>query len=72
MSKPFKMALINNMLRAIKKNRNKYKKTIKLKDEVEMAGSKSIQTRFVRHKLLLYIHPYATCFLRGAKIMKLN
>ena len=33
---------------------NKYKKTIKLKDEVGMAGSKSTQ-RFVRHKHLLYI-----------------
>ena len=30
-------------------------KTIKLKDEVGMAGSKSTQTRFVRHKYLLYI-----------------
>ena len=34
---------------------NKYKKTIKLKDEVGMAGSKSTRTRFVRHKHLLYI-----------------
>ena len=31
------------------------KKTIKLKDEVEMTGSKSTQTRFVRDKHLLYI-----------------
>ena len=32
-------------------------KTIKLKDEVGMAGSKSTQTRFVRdkHQILLYI-----------------
>ena len=30
-------------------------KTIKLKDEVGMAGSKSTQTRFVRDKHLLYI-----------------
>ena len=29
-------------------------KTIQLKDEVGMAGSKSTQTRFVRHKHLLY------------------
>ena len=30
-------------------------KNKKLKDEVGMAGSKSTQTRFVRHKHLLYI-----------------
>ena len=30
-------------------------KTIKLKDEVGMAESKSTKTRFVRHKHLLYI-----------------
>ena len=29
--------------------------SIKLKDEVGMAGLKSTQTRFVRHKHLLYI-----------------
>ena len=33
----------------------KNKKNNKLKDEVGMAGSKSTQTRFVRHKHLLYI-----------------
>ena len=55
MSKPFKMTLINYAKSNKKKNRNKYKKTIKLKDEVGMAGSKSTPTRFVRHKHLLYI-----------------
>ena len=56
MSKPYKMVLINyTKSNRKKKNRNKYKKTIKLKDEVGMAGSKSTQARFVRHKHLLYI-----------------
>ena len=51
MSKPYKMALINYT----KSNKKRTKTSIKLKDEVGMAGSKSTQTRFVRHKHLLYI-----------------
>ena len=51
MSKPFKMALINYA----KSNKKEQKQVLKLKDEVGMAGSKSTQTRFVRHKHLRYI-----------------
>ena len=52
MSKPFKMALINYA----KSNKKRTETSIKnMKDEVGMAGSKSTQTRFVRHKHLLYI-----------------
>ena len=40
---------------------NKYKKTMKLTDEVGMAGPKSTQTRFVGI-ITSTIHPYA-CFL---------
>ena len=49
-----KMALIN-YAKSNKKEQKQVQKTIKLKDEVGMAGSKSTQTRFVRHKHLLYI-----------------
>ena len=44
-----------------KKNSNKHKKQLKLKDEVGMAGPKSTQTRFVGI-ITSTIHPYA-CFL---------
>ena len=52
--KPCKMALIN-YTKSNKKRTETSIKTIKLKDEVGMAGSKSTQTRFVRNKHLLYI-----------------
>ena len=70
MSKQYKMALIN-YTKSNKKRTETSVKKIKLKDEIGMAGSKSTQTRFVRHKHNFAIHPYA-CFLRGAEIMQLN
>ena len=54
-----------NYTESNKKNRNKYKNNIKLKDEVGMSGSKSILIKFVGI-ITSIIHPY-TCYLRGAK-----
>ena len=51
MSKPCKI----NYTKSNKKKTETSTKTIKLKDEVGMAGSKRTQTRFGRDKHLLYI-----------------
>ena len=59
MSKPYKMVLINYTKSSKKRTETSITNNKILKDEVGMAGSKSMQTRFVRHKHLLYIPTFA-------------
>ena len=64
MSKPRKMALMNYTESNKKGLETSIKQLNELKDEAGMAGSKSIQTRFVGINTST-IHPYA-CFLSSS------